>query len=85
MASHRLLRLHTCLNFPGMDYRQKFWMMYETFARQMMHQDWFGQTQGVEKFKGDTLREYAGYFTEINYPAWNESDLFFSIPFSYSP
>lgn len=44
------------------------------FARQMMHSDWFGCERGVLSFSADTLNEYAGYFTERQYPIWNQAD-----------
>lgn len=43
----------------------------EAFARQMLSPEWFGKTQGVLPFTGDTLREYSGYFTDTTFRAWN--------------
>lgn len=43
----------------------------EAFARQMLSPQWFGTTKGILPFTGDTLREYAGYFTDTTFRTWN--------------
>lgn len=45
--------------------------MLEPFARQMMHKDWFGDISEEKRIKGDTLRDYTGYFTMYDYTRWN--------------
>lgn len=45
----------------------------EAFARQMLNPQWFGTTKGVLPFTGDTLREYAGYFTKTTFRGWNST------------
>lgn len=47
---------------------------YGAFARQMMHDDWFGKAPDVLSFTSDTLSDYAGYFTERYYTMWNMQD-----------
>ena len=44
---------------------------HEHFAQQMMSAEWFGDISADKRFSGDTLREYVGYFTLIDYAAWN--------------
>lgn len=43
----------------------------EPFARQMMHKDWFGGISEETRIKGDTLRDYTGYFTMYDYTRWD--------------
>ena len=43
----------------------------EPFARQMMHKDWFGGISEEKCIKGDTLRDYTGYFTMYDYTRWD--------------
>lgn len=43
----------------------------EPFARQMMDKKWFGNITEELRIKGDTLRDYAGYFTMYDYTRWN--------------
>ncbi len=46
----------------------------EQFARQMMSPQWFGGSLQEEKtFKGDTLRDYNGYFTMYDYTQWDKT------------
>ncbi|MDO4216045.1 MAG: hypothetical protein Q4D12_09070 [Bacteroidales bacterium] len=45
---------------------------FEPFARQMMHEDWFGNTN-VPHFSGDNLSDYSGYFDKLDFKLWNES------------
>lgn len=45
----------------------------EHFAQQMMSNEWFGDIDNDKRFSGDTLREYVGYFTNIDYTAWDRS------------
>lgn len=47
---------------------------FEAFARQMMHNDWFGNITNEKHFSGDTLREYTGYFTSFDYTQWQKRD-----------
>lgn len=47
---------------------------YGAFNRQMMHEDWFGKTKSVLRFTPDTLSDYSGYFTERQYPVWNQQE-----------
>ena len=44
---------------------------HEHFAQQMMSAEWFGDIPADKRFSGDTLRENVGYFTLIDYAAWN--------------
>jgi len=46
-------------------------LSYEHFVRQMMHRDWFADIEPRKRFTGDTLREYSGYFTSLDYTAWS--------------
>ncbi len=43
------------------------------FASQMMHEDWFGNSQ-QQTVSADNLTEYSGYFTDTFYTFWNEED-----------
>lgn len=45
----------------------------EAFARQMLSPEWFGNTRGILSFTGDTLREYAGYFTATTFRIWDKA------------
>lgn len=46
---------------------------HEHFAQQMMSPEWFGDISADKRFTGDTLREYVGYFTLIDYAAWDNA------------
>lgn len=46
---------------------------FEAFARQMMHKDWFASLPADKHFSGDTLREYNGYLTTLDYTAWDST------------
>ncbi|MGM9733883.1 MAG: hypothetical protein ACI3YT_07185, partial [Prevotella sp.] len=45
----------------------------EHFAQQMMSHEWFGDVPADKRITGDTLREYVGYFTLIDYAAWDHT------------
>lgn len=45
----------------------------EAFARQMLSPEWFGNARGILPFTGDTLREYAGYFTSTTFRIWDRA------------
>lgn len=45
---------------------------FEPFARQMMHEDWFGKAN-VPHFSGDNLGDYKGYLDQIDFKLWNLS------------
>lgn len=47
---------------------------FEPFARQMMHDDWFGGISQAKHFNGDTLRDYNGYFTNMDYTSWQKDE-----------
>lgn len=47
---------------------------FEPFARQMMHKDWFGSISQAKHFNGDTLRDYNGYFTNMDYTSWQRDE-----------
>ncbi len=44
-----------------------------SFARQMMHPDWFGNDKQILHFTADTLNEYSGYFTDNLFTLWQKS------------
>ena len=46
---------------------------HEHFAQQMMSPEWFGGISADKHFSGDTLREYVGYFTNMDYGAWDNA------------
>lgn len=39
----------------------------------MMSPEWFGGISADKHFSGDTLREYVGYFTNMDYGAWDNA------------
>lgn len=45
---------------------------FEAFATQMMTPEWFGDIDDYLHFSGDNLRDYRRYFSEIDYPQWDE-------------
>lgn len=45
---------------------------FEAFATQMMTPEWFGGIDDYLHFSGDNLRDYRRYFSEIDYPQWEE-------------
>lgn len=47
---------------------------YGAFARQMVHRDWFPNMPQAIRFTADSLSDYSGYFTERDFPVWNQSD-----------
>lgn len=47
---------------------------YGAFARQMSHRDWFPNMPQSMRFSADSLSDYSGYFTERDFPVWNQRD-----------
>ena len=45
---------------------------FEAFDTQMMTPEWFGDIDDYLHFSGDNLRDYRRYFSEIDYPQWEE-------------
>lgn len=45
-----------------------------SFARQMMHKDWFRNIDQGKHFSGDTLRDYNGYLANVDYTNWQDKE-----------
>lgn len=45
-----------------------------SFARQMMHKDWFGGIEKSKHFTGDTLCDYNGYLSTVDYTTWQDKE-----------